>query len=727
METASGPLSLIGRRLDRVRGAIKSLFLLDGVARLLVAMVIFVVATFLLDWVFILPSPVRLVLLVLGLGGMGWIAARRILYPIGVKISDDDLALFVERHYPELNDRLISAIQLARSGDQGAEDRVAGFNSPQLVDELVRDAQQASEALDFNRVVVRSHVMKIAGWAGILLLVLAGAAVARTDLASIYARRIVGGSAKWPQRTYLKVLDFDPATRTRTFARGEDVTIGVRADGSDPGKVLFKYRFLTGETGEETREGAQRLYLLQFAHLSGPFTFTVEGGDDVSEVYSVLTQNPPAIEGQLEAFFEYPEYLAMENTRPERPEQAGNLQVPLGTGVLIVGTTNEDLAEAKLIVGLKGKEKVSDLALEKDPQGRPRRLKGAFRVDEPSSEYQIELTAVNTLHNRDPIRYQIRGIPDQKPTIQIFEPAGDENITEVCKRPVEVTTIDDHGVAQVSMEVRIVGPRTTEWLATDFGPDHNRPREYDRRGEKVRSSHILDATRMAAKEGEFVEVRFVAKDFRTPEPNVTTSRPYRFAVVSVTSLEKELQAAIEKIKAGLGAQQNAERLAYDRAGATEKKFSAVDRLSAEQQGEVRGLSFVQQAITEKLATAWRDIDRVRQRGLWNGVFDERSAAALEGAVTALKGVAPGPGDPNQTAASPLAGTLLVSAARAAKGERLPIFGRVQALQLEVIEAINAARRHLDHWANLQEIISLVREAMKAVKDAQDQILGDPKK
>jgi hypothetical protein len=727
MAPAPGSLSLIGRRLDRVRGAIKSLFLLDGVGRLLIALVVFVVATFVLDWFFILPSPVRLVLLALGLGGIGWIAVRRILYPLGVKISDDDLALFVERHYPELNDRLISAIQLAREGDPGSEDRVAGFNSPQLVNELVRDAQQASEALDFNRVVVRGHVMKIAAWAGALLLVLVGAAVARTDLASIYARRILGGGAKWPQRTYLKVLDFDPATRTRTFARGDDITIGVRADGSDPGKVVFKFHYATGESGEETREAAQRLYLLQIAHLSGPFTFTVEGGDDITEVYKVETQNPPSIEGQLEALFEYPEYLAMENTRPERPEQAGNLQVPLGTGVQLLGKVNEDLASAKLIVGQKGKEKESDLAIENDAEGRPRRLKGGFRVEEASSEYQILLTARNTLQNRDPIRYQIRGLPDQKPAIQVFEPAGDENITEVCKRPVEVTTVDDYGVAQVSMEVRIVGPRTTEWLATDFGPDHNRPRDYDRREKKIRSQHVLDATRLAAKEGEFIEVRFVAKDFRTPQPNVTTSRPYRFAVVSITALEKELQAAIEKIKSGLGTQQNAERNAYDRAGATEKKFSAVDRLSPEQQGEVRGLSFVQQAITEKLATAWRDIDRVRQRGLWNGVFDERSAAALEGAVTALKGVAPAPGDPNQTAASPLAGTLLVSAARASKGERLPIFGRVQALQLEVIEAINVARRHLDHWANLQEIISLVRETMKVVTDAQKGMIPGPNK
>ena len=201
----------------------------------------------------------------------------------------------------------------------------------------------------------------------------------------------------------------------------------------------------------------------------------------------------------------------------------------------------------------------------------------------------------------------------------------------------------------------------------------------------------------------------------------------RFAVVSVSALEKELQAAIDKIKSGLQTQYTAQRTAYDRAGATEKKFSAVDKLGPEQQGEVRGLSFVQQAITEKLSTAARDIDRVRQRGLWNGVFDERSAAALEGAVLALKSVAPAPGEAAANEASPLAGTLLVSAAREDKAARLQLFGRIQSLQQEVLAAIDKARRHLDHWANLQEIISLVREAKKKIEDAPKEFHGEAEK
>lgn len=726
MTTPRESMTGIESRLDHVRGRIRRLYFIDGTARMGLALVAFIVATFALDWLFHLPPAVRLVFLIGGGAALTWIAVRRLIYPLGVGISDDDLALFIERRYPQLNDRLISAIQLSRAGDDSGEDRVAGFNSPELVHELVRDAARASDEIDFNRVVVRGHVMKIAAWAAVALFVLTAGAAARTDLAQIYASRIVGGSAKWPRRTTLEVVDFDKATRTRTFAKGDDITIAVRARGSEPNKVTFKYKFKTGEKGEETRDRSQSLYLLQFTHLSGPFSFTASGGDDETEVYTVLTESPPLLSTQ-HAFIEYPDYLALDNTPPDRPEQMGNLQVPLGSKVRLEAVSTEDLAGAKLTVGPRGREKTTDMTIEKDPQGLPRRIAGAFAVEEGSLDYEIRLTATNSLENREIFRFAVRGLTDQKPAIQVFEPAGDENVTDVCKRPIEVTTTDDYGVAQVAMEARITGPRTTEWKATAFGTDHNRPRDYDRREKKVMSQHVIDVESLGAQEGEFVEIRFSARDFRTPEANVTMSRGYRFSVVSISALEKELQAAIDKIKSGLQVQHTAQRTAYDRAGATEKKFSAIDRLGPEQQGEVRGLSFVQQAITEKLAGAARDIDRVRQRGLWNGVFDEQSAAALGGAVAVLRSVAPGPGDANASAASPLAGTLLVSAAREDKATRLQLFGRIQALQLEVRDAIDKARQFLDHWANLQEIITLVREVKRMIEEAQKGMHGAPEK
>src|SRR5512136_2373373 len=121
-------------RLGRLRGAIRALFALDGLSRLVLVVAAFAVATFAIDWTFILPPYVRLVALAAGLLLFGWILLRRILRPLAVRVTDDDLAVFVERHYPGFNDRLISAIQLAREPEApGGEIRRDAFNSPELV------------------------------------------------------------------------------------------------------------------------------------------------------------------------------------------------------------------------------------------------------------------------------------------------------------------------------------------------------------------------------------------------------------------------------------------------------------------------------------------------------------------------------------------------------------------------------------------------------------------
>ena len=77
-------LAPVTARLSRLRGAIRSLFALDGFSRLILSMAAFVVVTFLLDWTLILPAGVRLVLLVGGLAGFGFLIFKRILFPLVV-------------------------------------------------------------------------------------------------------------------------------------------------------------------------------------------------------------------------------------------------------------------------------------------------------------------------------------------------------------------------------------------------------------------------------------------------------------------------------------------------------------------------------------------------------------------------------------------------------------------------------------------------------------------
>ena len=95
MSALAERMAPVAARLGRLRGSIKQLFALDGLSRLVLALLAFAAVTFLADWGLDLPIYIRVVLLAGGLGLAGWVLGKRVFKPLGVRISDDDLAIFV--------------------------------------------------------------------------------------------------------------------------------------------------------------------------------------------------------------------------------------------------------------------------------------------------------------------------------------------------------------------------------------------------------------------------------------------------------------------------------------------------------------------------------------------------------------------------------------------------------------------------------------------------------
>jgi hypothetical protein len=708
----------VAARLGRLRGSIKQLFALDGLSRLVLALLAFASITFLADWGLDLPMEIRIVFLLAGVGLGGWILVRRVLTPLGVRISDDDLAIFVERNYPELNDKLISAIQLTR--DTGFVASGAMFtNSPELVEALVIDAEQATSQIDFRRAIVRGHVGRIAGWAavtiGFLVAALAASASVRT-YASIYLRRIVGMRASYPHRNHLTVLDFTDGRRV--VARGDDLVIAVVSDGPvDPSKVALKYEFATSEKGEERMTPlAGRRFQYLFTRVTGAFTFTVEGGDHhpTDESYRVDIVTPPAVD-TVRVFYEYPAYMHKPNTPPDRPEAAGNVVAPFFTKVRFEAESNENLKAAALLVGLRGKEKVTDLEVRKDAQGRPRVFSGSFEVTDVSSEYELRLGAENGLSNRDPIRFTVKGLKDEPPRITVQDPLGDEFITELCERPLEIKVEDDYGVARIVLEYRVLAQQpeksSRDWAGVEFTREQN-SREY---GElAIVSQYVFDVSKLKLTAGDHVELRFRAEDYKDiGSRNVTLSKVYKLSVVSLGTLEKELQDSIEKIKILLRTQKAKQENAWSRTGRLIQNFGKLDSLTPEQQGEVRQAGLDQNEITSKLDGARKDIRQIQRRGVYNKIYNETAAQKLQGAIDELDQLTGVPGDATKDGTARVAAARLDQSAKLKSGaERTDTLRDAQGRQSQVATGIQRALDFLDKWSSYQEVIRMARELLE---------------
>jgi hypothetical protein len=103
-------------------------------------------------------------------------------------------------------------------------------------------------------------------------------------------------------------------------------------------------------------------------------------------------------------------------------------------------------------------------------------------VADPLSEYALNLTAMNGLSNRDPIRFTIKGVEDRPPDITVKDPLGDQFVTDLCERPLEIEVKDDHGIARIALEYRVLSQqqgKSKDWTGVEFNREQA-SREYRR-------------------------------------------------------------------------------------------------------------------------------------------------------------------------------------------------------------------------------------------------------
>jgi hypothetical protein len=149
----AGSLSQIRKRLDRLRGRVFTALLLDGGARLAGTLLGVIAISFALDRFFKLELAARVVLLLAALAVLGWILWRFLYRRVSDLPGEDPLAVAVESRFPDLKDRLITAVQLSRETDPERYGM-----SPQLIEDAIRDALDPTQSIRFDEVLARGRL-----------------------------------------------------------------------------------------------------------------------------------------------------------------------------------------------------------------------------------------------------------------------------------------------------------------------------------------------------------------------------------------------------------------------------------------------------------------------------------------------------------------------------------------------------------------------------------------
>ncbi len=535
-----------------------------------------------------LPVGLRSVVLIAIVVGGLWLFVNHFLRPLLRRTRDDELALLLERRFPEFQDRLITAV----------ESRVGYPESGPLVDRMldrtVTQADSVAKTVSPDDVFDFGPLKKRTWIAGLLVLSIAGNAVARPGSLQRWWNAFILRKDAYHLRT--TALDFSvvaqPGDRRQGFEETETGPLYLHPRGADlelemsvpegnsesgrpwvvPERVRVDViRFDGSRSRTYVSPTSERSFRFILTRLQETVSVEVLAGDFRTPVpLTIEAVTPPAIDS-MQAECVYPEYTGWNQQRESLvPILGSEVSLPIGTSLQLTATSNKPLQSARIVTDffeLVGDRQTSELIprqgysvvqapetplISRDGLAMTASFRVALAAESDSEEeasaeavLENEFQPVPSnaslrflLHDEDdiistlPESLRIRGIPDKPPVIATRITGVDNAVTRRAVVPVTGLIQDDYGLATARFEYLV--DDETAWRTSSFKSPLTRGTTEHQLGDPSAGNverfnvALLDLT-----EGQTLALGVVATDQCTiPKPNSTRAEPIVFRIVS---------------------------------------------------------------------------------------------------------------------------------------------------------------------------------------------------
>ncbi|MHC4879239.1 MAG: hypothetical protein ACYTGL_22520 [Planctomycetota bacterium] len=363
----------LAQTLAELRARIRRYVLIEGIALTVVALASLFWLSLLVDHTWFQVSRLELPYWfraafdvgVAGLAGfllVSWVGLR-VLRGFRAKA----LALVLERRFPELNDRLVTAVELSEASETTDSPLASA-----MLRQTVADAVEATQKLDLTSVFDRKPLQRAVTAAAVLIASIGGLAVASNstiqtwkssflDLDDEYWNRECALTVRVVAQPGDLIRDFDD--QSIKHPRGADLTLLIDVDEGRkvPDRVQLNYRLANGRGSGTVL--CSKIGERQFRHsLSGlldDVEFYIYGGDFVNrEPYRVQIVEPPQLD-QIELASFYPAYTGLaapESTsetplRDVVPVRGTQVELPNETEFLLTATSNKPIVRVRMQFG----------------------------------------------------------------------------------------------------------------------------------------------------------------------------------------------------------------------------------------------------------------------------------------------------------------------------------------------------------------------------------------
>ena len=462
MNTREGYAELQARILDARRVWKRSLFW-AGLAIVLTGVIALLVGEAVVDWLMPLPSAVRIALLVIGAGVIGYLLYKYLVQPLRASLTLRDIALNVERNHPDLEDRLVSAIEF---GNRESADPIEAH----MLQRLLEDTVDRVKGVNFKATIDHSRTRK---HVGIAALVIVGCFVLSLLFPTEIHTSLLRVLVPWEKTDPILTTKLAVEPGNARILRGKSLPIHVTVTGKSAEKVVLTYGDMGAQQSatSEVKKDQQQINMLQnpndkrgFAYeifnIDADMEYAVVANETTSERYTVEVFEMPKVT-EISVAYTYPDYTGL---KPVVQTGTGDIHAVVGTQAEIRLATNKAIQTATFSrkADVMGDLQVSteELRTTPEPVSTEMDISGGNTLTTTigvveNGSYAIQLLCIDGFNNEIPIEYTIKAIPDAVPEVVIKEPGRDVKATKLDEVEIIAEATDDYGVAELKLMYRV--------------------------------------------------------------------------------------------------------------------------------------------------------------------------------------------------------------------------------------------------------------------------------
>ncbi len=717
-----------------LRGTLRRACALDGVGRTVLAAVLCALAGILLDYFFFrrggsVNTAFRVLMTAGILSTLAAIIYYRVFAPLSVPLSVDDMALAVEKEFPQLNDSLISTVQLTRM--MADDSTVSGT----MVEEVARHAYQQTAALDFSRVVKFERIRPIlvgAATAVAFFLVLCAIPATRPYMSTGLIRLINPLSRHaYPVRTFIEVTVDGKRGAEKIIPRNDGTSIIAEVTGDlpsqayirfDHGKGFGKPEPITGKTktNEQTGEKVKE-FQYDYNPVISSFSFVIEAGDNFTDAYTIRAVDRPEL-NDMKVVYELPSYITDKKGEPKRER---SLRQVAGTKAHLSGEFNKPM---KAFEGATIKIGDADA---KPMELSPDKTRFAYTIDmNDSKDYEIFLHDQDGLDNsHNKIRHKIWVLPDALPRVAWHHPAADLEVSPTATVALGMGLEDDWGLKKAGIKFKrykgaapaaagapVLGAKNaapagqaavdtnSPGIEGGFELPEPQPGAFNRSAQKLEIAKDWSLAEMGLEPGDVVEYWAEAYDYCPTLRKGTEPQIYRLRVLSAEEIRRKLDVErlrlIEDLKVIIRDQEN-DRKQVDGI----KDHLAVGNIFANSdRAKVSEAGALQEEVRRKTHNLQNAFDTLIQRYVSNGLDTPDDKDRL----TAIRDVL----ETEHVRKMPEAAREITTSAMAkADDDRLMNLKNAIKKQDEILADLKALLEQMQKWAETEDLLRMTRELL----------------